>query len=146
MKRNWPVLVFVVAFTVAGCAGASSEGEDRMNLTTSREPTLVSEPPVEECSPGAACAPERNPHAIPNVVGMKVEAACRTLLRKDYLAYVWGKRHSEEFEPGRVVAQKPKAGSKPGVPHGVFLFVSKPVPDMLQSNTHCAERKVGPID
>jgi len=90
---------------------------------------------------------KKNPDPIPNVIGMRVKAACRTHLRKEHLGNVWGKRHSdEEFGPGRVVAQKPKPGFKPGVSHGVFLFVSKPFPDALPQDTSCAERTVGPID
>jgi hypothetical protein len=89
---------------------------------------------------------KKNPNPIPNMVGMRVETACRTLLRKEHLGYVWGKRSSEEFGARRVVAQKPEAGFKPGVPHGVFLFVSRPFPDVLPRDTSCAERTVGPID
>ncbi len=91
------------------------------------------------------CASSAEPTPVPNVVGMKAEAACRRLLRGDWMAYIWGKREaaSGSVEPGRIVAQKPKAG-RVLQPQGTFLFVSKPFPDVLPKNTHCASRKVGP--
>ncbi len=102
--------------------------------------------PVEECPPSAQCAASPNSYKIPKVVGMRVEAACQAMLQKEFLAYVYGKRHSSEFGPGRIVLQKPKAGTVPGGPTGVFLLVSKPFPDLLPRDTSCAQRKVGPID
>ncbi len=105
--------------------------------------------PGKEGSPGAygQCAPLAEPAPVPDVVGMKAEAACRRLLRGDWMAYIWGKREaaSGSVELGRIVAQKPKA-STVLQPQGIFLLVSKPFPDVLPQNTHCASRKVGPID
>ena len=74
-----------------------------------------------------------------NVIGRRVEVACRAMLRKDFLPYVSGKRQSSEFGPRRVVLQNPEAGSIPGGPTGVFLFVSDPFPDLLPRDTHRAE-------
>ena len=101
---------------------------------------------VSECASGAQCAASPNSHAVPNVIGMRVEAACRVMLRKEFMAYVYDKKQSSEFGPGRIVLQKPKAGSVPGGPTGVFLVVSKPFPDRLPPGTSCAQRTIGSVD
>ena len=142
--------VTVVGIVSAGCGQGANEvtsgSVDRTERTEPEDRTSVPAEQKRTGKPMPALAPVKNPNPIPDVVGMKVEMACRTLLRKEHLGYVWGKRHSEEFGAGRVVAQKPEPIYRPGVPHGVFLFVSKPFPDVLPQETSCAERTVGPID
>ncbi len=138
------------------CDRGASATAERTITSASREETLLSDsgemedcgsPPGDEgpSEPQAQCAPPSNPTPVPDVVGMGVEEACRTLLRKEFLAYVYGKRAVEGVRPGRVVVQKPTA-DKVLQPQGVFLFVSKPFPDTLPDNTHCASSKVGPLD
>ena len=127
---------------LALCAGCAADNADF--ATVAPASTMIAWPEqtgvsVEECPPNAQCAPPPNSYEIPEVVGMRVEAACRAMLRKEFVPYVYGKRQSSEFGPGRVVLQNPEAGSIPGGPTGVFLFVSKPFPDLLPRDTHCAE-------
>ena len=99
---------------------------------------------AEECPPNAECAPPPNSYAIPNVVGMKVGKACEAMARKEFSAYVYSERQSREVGPGRIVSQKPRAGSVPGGPTGVLLVVSGPFPDLLPRSTSCANRRIGP--
>ncbi len=151
MMRSWIfAAVSVVGIVLAGCGQGADEvpsgSVDRTESTKLEDQTSASAEQTRTGKPMLVQAAEKNPNPIPNVVGMKVEMACRTLLRKEHLGYVWGKRHSDEFGAGHVVAQKPEPGFRPGVSHGVFLFVSKPFPDVLPRNTSCAERTVGPID
>ena len=151
----WIVTVVAAAVLLSSFGCGQDAGEAPSGSTDHRTVRTGSEERTSSSGPGERTvgmsgfvnpAPKKNPNPIPNVVGMRVETACRILLQKQFLAYIWGKKHSDEFGPGRVVAQKPEAGIKPGVPHGVFLYVSKPFPDVLPQDTHCAERTVGPID
>jgi PASTA domain-containing protein len=152
MRHSWIfAAVTVVGIVLAGCGQQGSDevpsgSVDRTERTELEHRTSVPAEHTRTGKPMPALAPVKNPNPIPDVVGMKVEMACRTLLRKEHLGYVWSKRHSDEFGTGRVVAQKPEPGFRPGVPHGVFLFVAKPFPAVLPRDTSCAERTVGPID
>ena len=144
MKSVLMVATAVVLFST-GCAGGASRREQNASSTPAGTTMALVEAEAEECGAGAQCAPDLNPTSVPDVVGMEAERACRVLLREELLGYVYGKRQGGA-EPGRVVAQKPEAGTKLDYPQGVFLFVSKPFPDRLPENTRCAERKVGPLD
>ena len=117
--------------TTAQEASPAASGEGTL-LSDVGEMEECGSPPGDGGSsePQAQCAPPSNPTPVPDVVGMGVEEACRTLLREEFLAYVYGKRDVEGVRPGRVAAQKPAAG-KVLQPQGVFLFVSKPFPDVL---------------
>ena len=130
--------------TTAQEASHAASGEGTLLSDCSRMEECGSPPKDGGSSePQAQCAPPSNPTPVPDVVGMRVEEACRTLFRKEFLAYVHGRRDVEGARPGRVVAQKPAAG-KTIQPQGTFLFVAKPFPGVLPRNTHCAQREVGP--
>lgn len=146
------IVVATVLMVVSGCAQNTDvpPSAGRTSSSGPGEPTVAQEITGEQsvmeggCGSGAVCAPPSNSTPVPDVVGMRVEEACRTLLREDFLGYVYGKRDDEgsSTRPGRVVAQKPRAG-KVLDPQGAFLFVAKPFPDVLPRGTHCAQREVG---
>ncbi len=122
--------------------------ESTMLLTRGSEDEDCGSPEDEGSSKALGqCASSAEPAPVPDVVGMKAEAACRKLLRGGWMAYIWGKRDvsGSSVKPGRIVAQKPRACTVLQ-PQGTFLFVAKPFPDVLPKNTHCASGKVGPID
>ena len=64
---------------------------------------------------------------VPDVVGMKVEEACRTLRRAGGNAYVFGKREfgDASVKAGHIVAQRP-ATPGPEDPRNTFLSGAKP--------------------
>ena len=82
---------------------------------------------------------------IPGVVGMEVERACRTIGETGHVAEVSAVREAADVEqPGRVVAQDPKGGSKPGVEAVVSLTVSGPFSEKeVRPNTSCL---TGPVE
>ena len=92
---------------------------------------------------GGSASPTAAP--VPDVVGIKVEKACRTLRRAGGNAYVFGQREAGDasVKPGHIVAQSP---AKPGPegPRNTFLFVAKPFADTVPDHTSCARREVGP--
>ena len=116
--------------------GCAAENANFATMIAWPEQTGV---PVEECPLNVQCAPSPNSYEIPEVFGMRVEAACQAMLRREFAPHVHGKRQSAEFGLGRVVPQNPEAGSIPGGSTGVFLFVSEPFPDLLPRDTHRAE-------
>jgi RTX calcium-binding nonapeptide repeat (4 copies) len=83
---------------------------------------------VEECPPNALCAPP-NEHRVPDVVGMTVPEAYRTLSRSGYGCAIWAERSGQQAGPRRVAAQKEKPGSKGFAAQLIHLTVSKPYPE-----------------
>ena len=66
---------------------------------------------VEEgCSPNAQCA-AANDRPVPDVVGMRVEDACRALGRSEYSGGVFAVERGGVAQAGRIAAQDPKPGA-----------------------------------
>ncbi len=90
-----------------------------------------------------ACATlTRNDRPAPNVVGMRVLAACERLVRGGYRGggVVVGEVGSEGIGPGRVVSQDPRPGGKGFVEGPVELVVSAPYPAQeLRRNPDCGD-------
>jgi hypothetical protein len=124
----------IMGVVLAGCgqqAGSPPPGSTQRAATSgSTEQTLASGTvQEEECPPNALCAPP-NEHPVPDVVGMKVPQASRTLSRSGYGCAIWAERKGEHAAgPRRVVAQKERPGSKGFEGNLIHLTVSKPYPE-----------------
>jgi beta-lactam-binding protein with PASTA domain len=76
---------------------------------------------------------------VPDVVGMRVEDACRVLLRSGYSGGVIDE--AAGARPGRVVKQDPKHGYVGGEGQLVRLTVSAPFRDALLESSACVDRR-----
>ena len=95
---------------------------------------------MEECPPEAQCAP-KNDRPVPDVLGVPVERACRTLDRSAYSGGIVAVESSDGLGAGRVVAQDPKPGA--GYFEGalVHLVVSGPFAvEELPRDSNCVDQ------
>lgn len=165
MMRFWiTIFVSVLVGVSAGCGlAADGSAEPRTNGTKptvsvdqassrasagpSKSPLENDEAPLDgECddigSDSSACATlTRNDRPVPNVVGLRVLAACEALLKGGYEGgVVVGEVVADEKGPGRVVSQDPRAGGKGTLEAPVELVVSEPFPaEKLHRNPDCQD-------
>lgn len=95
---------------------------------------------MEECPLEAQCAP-KNDRPVPDVLGVPVERACRTLGRSAYSGGIFAVESSDGLGAGRVVAQDPAPGAKYTLGGMVHLVVSEPFAvAQLPRNSNCVDR------
>lgn len=100
--------------------------------------TVTLGPGNRECPLGGGCA-GLNDEPIPNVEGLPVEAACRTLEESDYGGQVQAVVNNGELEPGHVVAQEPEAGSFTPEGYPVSLVVNRALAEVpLTKDSACS--------
>ena len=165
MSRSLTIaVVFVLGAVVTGCGlGAVGPAEGSGDRTArpqsgGRPPSLTtpeaSEPPREnaqtvpphggcdDAGAGACAALTPNDRPAPDVVGMRVLAACERLVLGGYGGggVVIGEVGGGGVGPGRVVSQDPRAGGKGFVEGPVELVASAPYPaEALRGNPHCKD-------
>ena len=141
-------VIATVVIVLGGCGGDENQASsgspdrttahvsgDRTSLAGSGERTIVGGTGFSD-----VLAPS-NDKPVPDVVGMGVEAACRTLGRSDYAGGIFVVKRSDEVGPGRVVAQDPKPGAKYGLGGSVHLIASEPFAvEKLPRNSNCVDR------
>lgn len=128
---------------VSGNASGGKPAAPSDERAGGEETTLMAMGAADECGSGAACAPGPNPRPVPDVVGETVPAACRALAREGYGGQVYYEKKSDEFEPGRIVAQDVEPGTRDTTQLVVFLTVAAPYPDRVPPNAPCVEVTVG---
>jgi hypothetical protein len=81
----------------------------------------------------------KNDEPVPDVVGMRIEAACQALERNGHAGEVSFIERAEDVEPGRVLAQDIEPATNKGASMLVYLTVSGPFSEReLSPNTSCA--------
>lgn len=144
MTRFWIIAVMTAVGIVflAGCGQGAGEArfgsadqtqspelEDRTSALA--EQTKTGNPMLWQ---GA-----KNDEPVPDVVGMRIEAACRVLERNGHAGEVSFIERAESVEPRRVLAQDIEPGTNKGASMLVFLTVSGPFSErQLSPNTSCA--------
>ncbi len=120
--------------------GPPTTAVERTNPSASGEGTLLSSNKIEECPAGAQCAP-KNKRPVPDVLGVPVDRACRTLGRSAYSGGIFAIEDGDGVGAGRVVAQDPKPGAKYFLGGMVHLIVSEPFAiGGLSRNSNCVDR------
>lgn len=127
----------IITVVLVGCgqatSGQPSGSEDRtggeMERSEKSEKTSGSEDIKRPPSDGGL--PNKKP--VPDVVGMRVEAACRKLNKVGYGSDVVATRKSDRYESGRIIGQRPTPfyegkRSVGGAGEGVYLIASAPFP------------------
>lgn len=134
-----------------GMAGGAAEGGG-----AGGGPEMANEPaaPSQEAQPRSAAKAQaskhvegvggggrRNDQPVPDVVGMKVLAACGELSSRDYAGYVVRVVDDAGVRPGRVSAQEPGSGRRGLEGEPVDLTVSRPYPERLLKEGDPADKR-----
>ena len=165
MRSLTIAVAFILGAVVTGCGSGAVESAEGSGDRTARPqsgerpPSLTtaeaSKPPREDAetmphgrcddigSGSDACATlTPNDRPAPDVVGMRVLAACERLVLAGYRGggVVVGEVSGRGVGPGRVVSQDPRAGGKGFVEGPVELVASAPYPaEALRGNPHCKD-------
>jgi hypothetical protein len=128
-----------ITLALSGCS-TTGGGNDAQDAADRRGADAAS---GGGCPDQGACS-YPNSRRVPDVVGLRVPEACRALARNDYAGQIRDGVRSSTLEPGRVVSQNPRAGSKGGLALAVGLVVSTPYPaGALPPGSNCVDRRRG---
>ena len=117
-----------VASGVAGAAGGEGTlmSPDSGTLAAGASVGASASSGAAESGSMAAAGGGGNARRVPDVVGMRVSAACEKISSRGYVGYVTGAVRGAEVGPGRVVSQRPQAGGRGLEGGAVDLEVSEP--------------------